>query len=113
MLIFSTGIPVNSSTLYFTLFIRLSETERIFTPYEQDEKFSDESVFENGSYPIFAYIRNAIELPNGDVLLRLEETEPIYDRLDDEKETSQKSYIYERLSDICIRECDCDNEITD
>lgn len=92
---------------------RIFKYKRIFTPYEQDEKFSDESVFENGSYPIFAYIRNAIELPNGDVLLRLEETEPIYDRLDDEKETSQKSYIYERLSDICIRECDCDNEITD
>lgn len=92
---------------------RIFKYKRIFTPYEQDEKFSDESVFENGNYPIFAYIRNAIELPNGDVLLRLEEIEPIYDRLDDEKETSQKSYIYERLSDICIRECDCDNEITD
>ena len=91
---------------------RIYKYKRMYTPFEQDKKYSDETVFENGAYPMYVYIRNAIELPDGDILLRMEETLPLYDRdTNDEDDTNDKSFIYEKLSDICIREYDSDNEI--
>lgn len=88
---------------------RIYKYKRIYTPYEQEQKYSDETVFENGAYPTYVYIKNAIELPNGDILLRMEETIPLDEQLDDDIDTSNKTYIYEKLSDICIREYDSDN----
>lgn len=90
---------------------RIYKYKRIYTPYEQEQKYSDETVFENGAYPTYVYIKNAIELPNGDILLRMEETIPLDEQLDDDIDTSNKTYIYEKLSDICIREYDSDNII--
>lgn len=87
---------------------RMYKYKRIYTPYEQDQKFSDESIFENGNYPIYVRIVNAIELPNGDVLLKLLEDIPIDERTDD-YDKQPCIYLYERLSDIKLEEHEDDN----
>lgn len=95
-----------------TTIFRIYKYKRVFTPYEQDKKYSDESIFENGSYPIYVYIRMAIELPDGDILLKMEETLPVDERdTEDDDISKDKSFIYEKLSDICIREYERDNAI--
>ena len=43
---------------------------RGFTPYEQDNKFMDESMFEDETCRV-AYIKECIDLPDGDILLGL------------------------------------------
>lgn len=47
---------------------RLWIYKRMFTPYEQDEKFSDESQFVNVECD-HVKIRDVINLPDGDLLL--------------------------------------------
>lgn len=85
------------------IIFRMYKYKRLYTPYEIDQKFSDESIFENGNYPIYVMIKQAIELPDGDVLLKLLEVKPIYDRTEDYLESSD-IYLYERLSDIVLEE---------
>ena len=41
---------------------------RMFTPYEQEEKFQDESFYEDDHYT-FARLNEAVELGNGEWLL--------------------------------------------
>lgn len=66
----------------------------MFTPYEQKEAFSDESIYEDDECD-YVKIREAIELPDGDILLGLQTIEDSED-LDD-----KDSYLtYERLSRI-------------
>lgn len=80
--------------------------KKVYTPYEQDKKFSDETEFENGGYWNYAYITNVIEIPN-DLLIEFEE---LYQ--DEEctpfKPIGHKSY--RRLSDISLQKYDIDNE---
>ena len=65
---------------------------RIYTPYEIDKKFSDESIYEDAICTL-AYIRECIALPNGDYLLGFEDPELSSD--DDEQ------YLkYYKLSEI-------------
>lgn len=47
---------------------RLWQYRRMFTPYEQDEKFLDESQFVNTKCD-FIKIHDVINLPDGDLLL--------------------------------------------
>lgn len=62
----------------------------IFTPYEQDKKFSDESVEDLELERV--YLKEAIELPNGDVLMG-------FYWIGDED--GEKSYVYYyKLSEI-------------
>ena len=42
--------------------------KRQYTPYEQDKKFTDESIYEDIFYKE-AYIRHCIYLPDGDILI--------------------------------------------
>lgn len=69
----------NSSSIEFENFAEwLSRNEnrlfrfwvyrRIFTPYEKEEKFMDESIYED-DYCELAYIKEAIKLPDNDILL--------------------------------------------
>ena len=88
---------------------RMYKYRKIYTPYEQDKKYSDESIFENGSYPSFVRIINAIELPDGDVLLKLLDDVPVYERTKD-YEKSSCIYLYEKLSDIKLEEWEDDNK---
>lgn len=88
---------------------RMYKYRRLFTPYEQDKKFSDESFFENGNYPDYVRIVGAIELPDGDVLLRLLEDTPVDER-DEHYDESQSIYLYEKLSEIKLEEWEYDNK---
>lgn len=83
---------------------------RVWTPFELDKKYSDESIFENGGYAKFAYIRQAIELPDRDVLLKLEITHSPEDDILYQDEDNDRIYIYEKLSDIVLEEYSADNE---
>lgn len=70
---------------------------KVYTPYELDKKFSDESIYENGGYPVKVKILDAIVLPNKDILLKMEDVEY-------KAATDSSLYIYEKLSDIILRE---------
>ena len=84
---------------------------RVWTPFELDKKYSDESIFENGGYAEFVYIRQAIELPDGDVLLKLEITHnPDDDMLYQDEGENDRIYKYEKLSDIVLEEYTADND---
>ena len=47
---------------------RMWKYKRMFTPYEQDQKFSDESVFED-DIATHIQIKEAIVLPDKDILI--------------------------------------------
>ena len=83
---------------------------RVWTPFELDKKYSDESIFENGGYAEFVYIRQAIELPDRDVLLKLEITHSPEDDILYQDEDNDRIYKYEKLSDIVLEEYSADNE---
>ena len=57
----------NSDRIY-----RFMVYKKLFTPYEQEQKFSDESQFEDTHYR-FGFIEEAIELGHGEWLLGLRE----------------------------------------
>lgn len=63
---------------------------RLFTPFEQQIAFSDESCFESAGY-LFGIIQEAVELSNGDWFIGIQEI--IGDEL-------QESISYYRLSEI-------------
>lgn len=48
--------------------------KKMFTPYEQDEKFSDESVYIDDTCK-FVMIKEIIELPDGDLLIGFQDTD--------------------------------------
>ena len=76
---------------------RLWEYKRMFTPYEQEEKFSDESLYVDGECK-FVHIKDVITLPDGDLLLAV-------------SPESMPSYTdYHKLSNISIAKADKDLE---
>lgn len=70
---------------------------KVFTPYEVDQKFTDESVFED-SYASFGYLNEVIDLKNGDYLLGFQQKD-----LPDYME-------YRRLSEISLALCAFDQQ---
>lgn len=66
---------------------------RMFTPYELDAKFVDETEYEDISYD-FGRIEEAIDLGNGDWLLGIRNVYP------DEDLTESDTVSYYRLSEI-------------
>ena len=64
---FETFLLDNDNRIYSYLVYK-----RMFTPYEQQQAFSDESQFEDGAHFTTAMIREAIPLGNGDWLLGME-----------------------------------------
>lgn len=50
--------------------------KKVFTPYEQEKKYSDESEYENGGHYTLCHIEEAIDMGNGNWMLGLRE---IYD----------------------------------
>lgn len=76
---------------------RLWERKQIFTPYEWDKKFSDQSTYENDEC-LHVCISDTIELPDGDLLLITYEPELEY-------------YLsYYKLSEISLAKSDKDME---
>ena len=73
--------------------------KRVFTPYEQDHRFIDESCFEDVCCRT-AYIRECIVLPDDDILIGFLDL----DFASDEK----KLYEYYKLSEIRLNRSDGD-----
>ena len=48
--------------------------KKMFTPYEQDEKFSDESIYVDDICK-YVMIKEIIELPDGDLLIGFQDTD--------------------------------------
>ena len=87
------------NTLPENTVFRIWEYKKMFTPYEQDEKFLDQSIYENGLAQ-HVIIDDVIELPDGDLLLAVHDWE--YDKAE---------YIdYYKLSNISIAKADSDME---
>ena len=75
--------------------------KKMFTPYEQDEKFSDESVYVDDICK-YVMIKELIELPDGDLLIGFQDTDDI---------DSDNLYLkYYKLSEIRLDYCQNDNE---
>ena len=87
---FETFLLDNDNRIYSYLVYK-----RMFTPYEQQQAFSDESQFEDEAYFTTAMIREAIPLGNGDWLLGMENL------FEDELPDDEAPLIeYFRLSEI-------------
>ena len=72
--------------------------KKMFTPYEQEEKFSDESVYEDDTCK-FVMIKEMIELPDGDLLIGFQDAD------------SDNLYLeYYKLSEIRLDYCQSDKE---
>lgn len=91
-------------------FYKILIYKKVWTPYEIDKKFSDESAFEDGGYYKIVRILGIIELPNKDVLFKFQEYAKDY--LEDEPSCFKKcgSPFFEKLSDIKLYEVDFDDE---
>ena len=59
------------ATLPSDTVFRLWEKKFVFTPYEHEKKFVDQSVYENETCE-FVVIKDVINLPDGDLLLATE-----------------------------------------
>ena len=70
--------------------------KHIYTPYEQEQKFSDESCDDCVLQDV--HIIKAIELPNGDILLGFQWTS------NEDEELTQSFIHYYRLSEIYLVE---------
>lgn len=86
----------NDSRIYRFLVYR-----RMFTPKEQEEKYSDEIPFENDGIYQYGIIEEAVELGHGEWLLGIREA---YD------DTLSQTVSYYRLSEIrlCYKDVDQD-----
>ena len=84
---------------------RVLTYKKVWTPYEQDKKFSDESIYEEGGYYLFAYITNAIEVSEGTLLELSEVTQN-----DDGTWEDDHRKHYKLLTDIKLEKIDGDNE---
>ena len=72
--------------------------KKMFTPYEQDEKFLDESVYVDDVCK-FVMIKEMIELPDGDLLIGFQDVD------------SDNLYLeYYKLSEIRLDYCQSDKE---
>lgn len=76
-----------------------------YTPYEVDNKFSDESLYIDDTYR-HIQIKEAIELPDGDILLGFRE---VYDEESIEKDWEESVIYYKKLSEIELTYFPCDD----
>lgn len=84
---------------------RFRTYKRIFTPYEQEKKYLDETRFEEGTFYSYGKILNIIEIP-GDLLLEIRE---VYQKEEGGPFEDYGSTVYRRLSDIQLEKRDKDN----
>lgn len=94
---FETWVLDNSDRVY-----RYWVYKKMFTPYEQDQKFTDETCYECEECS-FGCIQEAIELPDGDILLGFVDPADVG--------TGVEGYIiYQKLSEIHINYSPNDQE---
>lgn len=98
-----TYVRNNQDTIY-----RLWKYKKMFTPYEINGRFEDESVYEE-DVCTFVKIQEVICLPN-DILIKFRVMFENFVCDDVEKNFIDSGlYIFERLSDIKLSEYDSDN----
>lgn len=84
--------------------------KRLFTPYEQENKFMDESQFEDIHYD-FGRLEGVVDLGSGDMLLIFRELLDGVDPSSGEDAWEETGMtVYRRLSDIQLYQFDCDTE---
>ena len=76
---------------------------KVYTPFEQSQKYADESMYEDCECR-FAYIRESIKLPDGDILLGLEDAQCFADK------ESKRNIVYCKLSEIRLEWYEGDQE---
>lgn len=97
-----TWLKANQGKIFRFLIYR-----RMFTPYEIDEKYSDETVYEDGGNYEYGKIEEVIQL-DGDYLVGIKLCYVDYDPC----EISERGAItYVRLSEIRLSCFDIDNEV--
>lgn len=92
---FTTWMLDNDNRLY-----RYWVFKRMFTPDEQDGKYVDQSCFESDTCYL-GYIVEAVELPDGDVLLGFEPSDLIGTQF-------EGAIHYYKLSEIRLEYCPAD-----
>lgn len=80
---------------------RILEYKKVWTPYEMEEKFIDASEYKDNHYT-HVKIREAVTLPNGEVMLKLMD---VSDDLDGDE---NKIYYWRNIKDIVIEQFDSD-----
>lgn len=78
-----------------------------YTPYEMDKKFADESLYIDNHFK-HIQIKEAVELPDGDILIGFKE---IYDSESFEQDGDEAVIYYKKLSEIELSYFPCDNNI--
>lgn len=77
--------------------IRYLVYKKMFTPYEEEKKYMDESVYEDSYHT--GCIREIIILPDNDVMLGIQ---PVYDFADKDSNDEGSSIEYYKLSELRI-----------
>lgn len=78
-----------------------------YTPYEMDKKFEDQSLYMDDHF-LHIKIKEAIELPDGDILIGYKE---IYDIEDFDLDWDEATIHYKKLSDIELSYYPADDKI--
>lgn len=94
---------------YKNTIFRMFEYKKIWTPYEMDQKFMDESEFKN-DHSTLVKVKEAVTLPNGEILLKLRDVDD-EENEDDDKNLHQAIYYWRNMKDIQLDQFDYDNSI--
>ena len=70
---------------------------RMFTPYEQEQKFQDEYIYENGDLCNYICIETVHDLPDGDLVLGVH---IVYDKESYLEDKTDKTIAYYKFSEI-------------
>ena len=94
---------------YKNTIFRMFEYKKIWTPYEMEQKFMDETEFKTDCSTLVK-VKEAVTLPNGEVLLKLRDVDDEEDE-DDDENLHQAIYYWRNMKDIQLDQFDYDNSI--
>ena len=94
---------------YKNTVFRMFEYKKIWTPYEMEQKFMDETEFKTDRSTLVK-VKEAVTLPNGEVLLKLRDVDDEEDE-DDDENLHQAIYYWRNMKDIQLDQFDYDNSI--
>ena len=106
--VFSSGVSYNSFSSFAVKhqnnIFRYWIYRKVYTPYEIENKYTDESMYED-CFCKLAYIRECIDLPNGDILIGFLAADG-----DGKEEIGRRNIQYCRLSEIRLELYEGDQE---
>ena len=91
---------------YKNTVFRMLEYKRMWTPYEMEEKFVDETEFTTDQC-ILVKVKEAVTLPNGEVFLKLRDVDD--EDPEEDEEERHEIYYWRNMRDIQLDEFDWDN----